>query len=173
MKNYKNILSLDPSGSFHEGKGTTGWCILDAEQNKVIHTGFISARDYQTKEGYWEAHIQLILSTAKKYKTPIMVVIEDYILYASTAEAQINSRFETTKLIGILQYIMHKHNINYRMQRAVDVKNRWTNEILVYKNIIKQIGVNKYEANGEKINRHVLDSIRHVTHFNTFYNEKE
>ena len=23
------ILALDPSGNFKEGKGTTGWCLLD------------------------------------------------------------------------------------------------------------------------------------------------
>ena len=25
-----------PSGNFHEGKGTTGYCLLDANENKII-----------------------------------------------------------------------------------------------------------------------------------------
>ena len=40
-----------------------------------------------TKEDYWEAHIQLFIKLLQAYKRKPVVVIEDYILYASTAEA--------------------------------------------------------------------------------------
>ena len=170
-KKYGIILAVDPSGSFHEGKGTTGWCLMDADQNKIIKAGCIFARNYETKEDYWEAHIQLFIKLLQAYKRKPLVVIEDYILYASTAEAQINSRFETTKLIGILQYSLWKKHFPYVMQRAVDVKNRWTDDILEYKKYIKREGKH-YTAAKVGINKHQLDSIRHAVHFNTFKNER-
>jgi len=170
-KDYGIILSIDPSGAFHEGKGTTGWCLMDAEQDKVIKAGCLFARNYDKKEDYWEAHVQLFLRLIGDYKRKVIVVIEDYILYASTAEAQINSRFETTKLIGILQYSLWRKKIPYIMQRAVDVKNRWTNEILMYKHYITK-DRNHFKAANVGINKHQLDAIRHAVHFNTFKNEK-
>lgn len=174
MNKHNMILAIDPSGAFYEGKGTTGWCVLEAGKNKVVRSGFLFAKDYDTKEAFWDAHVNLFVNMVKAYKTSVMVVIEDYILYASTAEAHINSRFETSKLIGILQYNFFKKKIAYTMQRAVDVKNRWTNEILVYKKILSQKG-NKYYVYGEDkpINRHIIDSIRHAVHYNSFKNGKE
>lgn len=170
---YGMILAIDPSGAYLEGKGTTGWCLLDAGQNKIVKTGFIFARDYDSKEAFWDAHVNLFVNMLLKYKTPVVAVIEDYILYASTAEAHINSRFETSKLIGILQYNFFKRNIPYAMQRAVDVKNRWTNEILIYKKIIAQKGKSYYVYDSDmRLNRHIIDSIRHAVHYNTFRNKK-
>ena len=33
---YKYVLAFDPSGSFYEGKGTTGWCIMDTKTKEVL-----------------------------------------------------------------------------------------------------------------------------------------
>lgn len=74
------ILAIDPSGAFYEGKGTTGWCVLEAGKNKVVRSGFLFAKDYDTKEAFWDAHVNLFVNMVKAYKTSVMVVIEDYIL---------------------------------------------------------------------------------------------
>ena len=47
------ILAIDPSGNFTEGKGTTGWSLLD-ENMKILACGQILANNYKCKEAYWD-----------------------------------------------------------------------------------------------------------------------
>lgn len=169
MKKYKSILALDPSGNYTEGKGTTGWCLFDAEQNKIITTGFLEADKSEGFESYWDWHLGII-DHAERNSDSLMVVIEDYVLYAHKSNAQINSKMETPKLIGVLQHYCWQEGIPYKMQLAAEVKNRWTDEILVHKGYLEKAG-NRHKVNGHAINRHVKDSIRHAVHFNTFKNE--
>lgn len=172
--NYKFILALDPSGNFTEGKGTTGWSLFNALDNKIIKADSISAKKFATQEEYWYKHMDLITDTSKKHKKQLVIVIEDYLLYASKAKDQINSRMETSKLIGILQLHCFTNGIPYIMQPASEVKKRWTNEILHYKGYIK-LYKRKYTIPDTKvaIDRHCLDSIRHGVHYATFKNNKE
>lgn len=173
--NFKHILALDPSGNFKEGKGTTGWCIFDCANMRITKTGFISAHNFKTMQDYWNAHIELLDKTIKRYGVEnCCVVIEDYLLYASQTATQINSRMETPKLIGVLQLWCYNHQVFYWMQNASDVKKRWANDILHYKGYIKQYK-NGYRIPTEKeqLNRHCLDSIRHAVHYATFRNRKE
>src|SRR5690554_1200878 len=92
------ILSIDPSGNFTEGKGTTGWSLLD-EFCKVIACGQIKAEYFENKICYWKAIVSLIEELNSDY-----LVLEDFLLYAHKSNVQINSRFETSKLIGIIEY---------------------------------------------------------------------
>lgn len=173
MRNYDFVLALDPSGSFHEGKGTTGWCILECAADKIIRGSSLKARNYQAMEAYWESHLALIKEAQQRYGKRFIVVIEDYLLYANQSSAQINSRMETCKLIGALQLFCYQHHIPYCMQIAAEVKNRWTDEILHYK---KYLGYRKSKhilPNGELIDHHCRDSIRHAVHYHTFKNKKE
>lgn len=171
---YNYILALDPSGNYTEGKGTTGWCLFDANKNCVVITGFIEAGANECYEAYWDKHLSLI--EGMRYKAAldgaeIIVVIEDYVLYAHKSDAQINSKMETPKLIGVIQHYCWKENVSYKMQLAAEVKTRWTDDILVHKGYLEKSG-NRYKANGHIINRHVKDSIRHAVHFNTFKNKE-
>lgn len=171
---YKTILALDPSGNFYEGKGTTGWCIFDCVKNAVSDTGYIAANNYNSMEEYWHAHIKLIDQMKKKHKS-FTVVIEDYLLYQTKLDSQIHSRMETPKLIGLLQYYLWMQNIPYYMQTASEVKKRWSDEVLLHKQIItplsKGVGIPKQPR--KLINRHCKDSIRHAVHYNTFYNKEK
>lgn len=152
------ILAIDPSGNFTEGKGTTGWSLLD-ENMKILACGQILANNYKCKEAYWESIINLITSLQ-----PDRLVIEDFLLYASKSSNQINSRFETPKLIGLIEMYAYKHNTHIKLQRAVDVKARWTDDILVLNKIIDKVG-NRYYAGGVMISEHIRDSIRHGVHY--------
>ena len=169
---YKYILALDPSGSFHEGNGTTGWCLLDADTSTILDYGNIDAEHFKDMEAYWDEHLKLIFDMRTD---DTIVVIEDYILYAEKMDSQINSRMETPKLIGIIQHYCWLNGIPYFMQLASEVKNRWNNEILEHKQIIYTRNNRRYvDANCKKpINRHCIDSIRHAIHYNTFRNKKD
>ncbi len=169
---YKYVLSLDPSGNYHEGKGTTGWAF--SVTGLIKQSGHISAIHFPNKESFWEAQISLIQDYRKKCGPSFIVIIEDYLLYASKAESQINSRMETCKLIGALQVYCYQHNIPYCMQPASEVKTRWSNDILLAEGIIYRNGHGYYlPATREHINRHAIDAIRHNTHFTSFKNNTE
>lgn len=164
--NSRYILAIDPSGNHKEGKGTTGWCLLDVKTNKIAKYGVIKASTYKTQLEYWDAHIELIDSLTG-YKPDI--VIEDYLLYITRAQSQINSRLETPQLIGVLKYELYKRGITVNLQTAMQVKTRWTNDILVNKGYLVKVG-NKYSIAGVIIVDHIQDAIRHAVHFKTFTN---
>lgn len=157
--NYK-ILALDPSGNFTEGKGTTGWALLN-ETGTPIACGQIRAVMFETKTAYWNAVVSLVTQLQPDY-----LIIEDFLLYADKSQVQIHSRFETVKLIGILEYIF-TDKIPIILQRAVDVKNRWNDNILVTKGYIERTN-GRYYAAGVIAPDHIRDAIRHGEHFITF-----
>lgn len=158
------LLALDPSGEFTEGKGTTGYSLWKFElypklTTKLLKVGELSASNYNSKETYWQAHLDLINSLK-----PNNIVIEDYLLYANKAMQQIGSRMETSKLIGIIEYNCKLTQTPIKFQRAVDVKSRWNDDILKAKGYLV-IRNNRSYINGIMISRHIKDSIRHALHF--------
>lgn len=172
MMKYNVILALDPSGSFYEGKGTTGYCIYDTRTHKFINCGSLFAKNYQCAEAYWNAVLRLIQHTKSIYPKTI-VVCEDYLLYANKLKDQINSRMETSKLIGCIQHTCFIKNIPYYMQTASEVKKRWSNEILEYKQFIVKKGRGYIPTSGDitTYTHHTLDAIRHAIHYAYFRNK--
>lgn len=144
------ILAIDPSGSFKEGSGTTGWSILTKKDNvvEVVAYGELKASDFDKPIEYWDAHCALIDAY-----TVDRVVFESYILYAAKAKAQINSEMETCQLIGIIKHFCYVNNIPCEDRTASMVKNRWSDRILEHKGIC---------ITG--LSGHVKDSIRHGMH---------
>lgn len=171
MNKYKFIIGLDPSGAYWEGKGTTGYSLFNADDNTFIELGEIQARGQVNAEAYWHKHILLLESLIYTKKgnrqNNIIVIIEDYLLYAEKAQNQINSRMETCQLIGIIKDWCFMHNIPYIMQTAGLVKKRWTDEILHFKGWLKKTSGGRYEVSG-----HTRDSMRHVVHYATFKNKE-
>lgn len=171
--NYKNILAIDPSGNFEEGKGTTGTCLFNAEENRVEYVKNIHARQYNTKEEYWQAHVNYIDIVLHNYPDTI-VIIEDFTLDPRRAMQQSHSKMETPKIIGIIQLYCKQNNIPYKMQRAVEVKNRWADHILEFKKyIVKNKRMYYLPNNARPISRHCKDAIRHAAHYATFYNKED
>lgn len=153
------ILALDISGSYHEGKGVTGWCLM--RDGKVMRYGLIRAENYTSDMLYYKAHATLVHNMRACYKD-IHVVLEDYLLYGSKAKAQINSRMETSQLLGILKYYCYSEKISCYIQAASLVKKRWSDDILIHKGI---------ELPESREMRHARDAIRHATH-HTYFGER-
>lgn len=164
MKSSRYILGLDPAGNFNEGKGTTGWVLLDTETNKVAKFGYISAQMYKSQIDYWDAHLVLIDSLTGFNPD---VVMEDFLIYGNRANSLINSRIETAQLIGVIKYECNKRGKSVHLQTAQVVKTRWPNEILVNKGYIKQKGKRHY-INKMMVSEHVKDSLRHAVHYSVF-----
>ena len=134
----------------------------------------MSAIEFNNKEAYWQAQLDLINKTKLQLNIKnLIVIIEDFMLDPRRALQQSHSHMETPKLIGIIQLYCKTHNIPYAMQRPIDVKIRWTDKILEYKKYI--IKNNRYyvlpETN-KSISRHCKDAIRHAVHYHTFKNKE-
>ena len=170
--NYKTILAIDPSGNFEEGKGTTGTCLFNAVEGYIETIKDVRASKYTTKEEYWQAHIDYIEQVLKEYPDTI-IIIEDFTLDPRRAMQQSHSKMETPKLIGILQLYCQQNDRPYKMQRAVEVKNRWADHILEFKGYILKINRMHYVPGDKKpMSRHCKDAIRHAVHYATFYNKE-
>lgn len=175
-KRPKYIVGLDPSGNFHEGKGTTGKCILQVGTNKIFRTAPISATTYLTEYEYWDAHLQFLKACLKEYKDDWVISIEDYLLYSNKADAQINSKFETVQLIGIIKMWAWQHGVPLYIRPASQVKTRWTNSILEFKRYIKANPHGRGWATcyqSASLSRHSMDAIRHAVHCAMFEIPKE
>lgn len=158
------ILAFDPSGNFKEGKGITGWALLDTQTKKIAKFGYISAFMYPNQMAYWDAHITLLDSLSGFGPA---IVIEDYMLYSNRAKDQINSRMETPQLIGLLKYECYKRGINVNVQTAVSVKTRWKDDVLCRKGYLRKKG-RSYYIGEVLVSDHVKDAIRHAVHYATF-----
>lgn len=168
----KFVIGIDPSGSFSEGKGTTGVCLFDTDKMKVNNTFTIQAKDYNSDISYWSSHVNLLKQLISNVEYDTALAIEEYLLYASAASAQINSRFETSQLIGVLRYTLRSVRNPLRMQRAADVIHRWSNKILVHKEIIEPFKRSfSLPGRERRLYDHELDAIRHAVHYATFYNK--
>ena len=172
-KYYKYIFALDPSGNFEEGKGTTGWVLMDADEN-LIERGYISAKDYECTEAYWNAHLDLLRKYNKLYKNELIVVIEEYVLYRDRSKDQTNSKMETCRLLGLLQWNCWRHNMKYSMQLATSVKHRWSDELLLREGILRKEGKNLIHTQSDLSLGliHTRDAFRHAIHYAICRNKK-
>lgn len=172
--NFTSVLSFDPSGNFEEGKGTTGVCLFDCKKHAIKTTNIIRAINFDMKESYWQAHIDLIDKYWEQCNQNMVLVIEEYMLDPTKAMQQSYSKMETSKLIGIIQTHCFLKHIPYVMQRPTDVKTRWADHILVHKEIISRPNKRHfYLPDGVTIlNEHCRDAIRHAVHFATFKNKE-
>lgn len=163
---YKKILAIDPSGSFEEGNGTTGWVLMNYNEH-LVTTGQLTAKDYNTAEEYWNAHLQLIDYNYQKHGDDLIVVIEDYRLYRDKAVSQSNSQMETCRLLGVIQWYCWRNNINITKQLATDVKVRWSDDLLLREHILRKDGLSwiHTESGFNLSSNHIRDAFRHATHY--------
>lgn len=174
-KRYEYILALDPSGSFEEGKGCTGWALTKGT-GELMRAGKIDAIEYGCTEEYWLAHSDIIDEMYDKYGKDLLVVCEDFILYPDKAQAQSYSKMETSRLIGIIQMNCYLSSIPLEFQRAVEIKTRWREDILIKEGYMRSRGKGIFLRRGNewlKTNKHILDAYRHALHYTTFKNYNE
>lgn len=151
------IISMDVSGNHSEGKGTTG--IATLALGGVPHVSELKASDFTTPEAYWHEHL-------KTLKRAEEVVIEGFRLYAHKKNEQTNSQFETPQLIGVIRHWCFENKVKLHIQYAVEVKNRWSDEVLLKKGVIyKKDGYRYITATDERLNNHKADALRHLLHY--------
>lgn len=162
---YDYILAFDPSGNFEEGKGTTGWCLLDKSE-RLLGCGEIKAEEFQCKEAYWDEVVALLENMNQRFPN-LIVVIEEYILYRDKCKSQTNSKMETCRLIGVLQWTCYKLQQPYSMQLATSVMHRWEDGLLIREGIV-DVGKGglRHKKSGKSLQVvHVRDAFRHAIHY--------
>lgn len=155
------VLSLDVSGNFKEGKGTTGYCELVEGEPKYL--GELKAEDYISAEAYWQAHLNLISEFA-----PDVLVMEGYRLYnhkGQAASKQANSELETPQLIGVIKVLAFQNKIPLHIQFAHEVKSRWSEKVLVAKGILEERNGRYYFDGLQSTNDHKRDALKHALHY--------
>lgn len=170
---YKYIFAFDPSGSFEEGKGTTGWALMDANEN-LLERGYITAEDYDCAEAYWQAHVDLIYKYNKLYHRQLIIVMEDYVLYRDRSKNQTNSKMETCRLLGVLQFHCWRLDQPYTLQLAAAVKQRWSDDLLVREKILYKTGRTLiHTQSGLNLGLiHSRDAFRHALHYAVTRNDR-
>lgn len=161
------ILAIDISGNYEEGKGTTGYCIGNAD-GTIIELGEIKAADYPSRMDYHNAVISLALNNSKSD----IIVCENFRLYQHKAQAQVHSQLETPRIIGALEYCAWVERKPIYFQMASDVKKRFSDDIMLEKKIIQK-HKNAYYFNFIKTNDHMRDAMRHLYYFVRYRLKKE
>lgn len=155
------LIAIDPSGNHgKEGYGTTGYCVF--KDGEPVELGEILAEDYDGEEGYWLAHIGLIIR-----EKPDIVVCEGYKLYhhkGMSAQTQAHSTLQTPQLIGAIKMWCYFSGIPIHIQFASEVKNRWNDDLLARQGILEKRG-KRYYFRGEPTNNHKRDALRHGIHY--------
>lgn len=171
---HRFILGMDPSGAFDEGKGTTGWNIYDCKRGRFLEVGAVFATGHKTAHDYWQAHLTLIQYKKVMYED-LKVSIEDFLIYKTQAQSLVNSHMETCQVLGIVKHFCFTKRIPYSIQPAVQVKKRWSNDILVHKGLIHTDRQHHYVdcCPGKMLSDHELDSMRHSLHCAYFKNKEE
>lgn len=167
------VIGVDPSGNFNEGKGTTGIAVYDIKTDRIIHVGYVSAKYSTSQIGYWASVIEALDQLVFKYGSRRSVLaVEDYLLYANTAKAQINSTFETPQLIGVIKFYF-RDICRVLFRNANTAKTRWTDDLLVRKKYLlidKKIGYYIINEDGvmTQVIEHSRDAIRHAIYCGKF-----
>ncbi len=156
----RRVLAIDPSGNFEEGKGTTGYVLMQVNDDlsyDVIEVGQIQAGAYLTRLDYWGAHMQLL-----KPKYANHVVMEDFRLYnhsGMSAATQSHSLMETPRLLGLLEHTCHLTKKSYTMQMAAQQK-PWSDSILVTLGFLERVG-KRYYLKDKQVNDHQRSAFKH------------
>ena len=153
------ILAIDISGNYKEGKGTTGYCIGNGD-GTIIEIGEIKAKDFASRMEYHDAVLSLALN---KNKVDV-IVCENFRLYQHKAQAQVHSELETPRIIGALEYCAWLKQMPLYFQMAVDVKKRFSDEIMLENKILDK-HKNALYFNFIKTNDHIRDAMRHYYYF--------
>lgn len=156
----RRILAIDPSGNFQEGKGTTGYVLIDLHDNNnydIIEIGDIRADKFSNRLDYWSEHVKLL--NPKNFD---FLVMEDFRLYnhpGMSAATQSGSLMETPRLLGLLEHTCHILKKPYVLQMASMLK-PFSDSILVELGILDKVGKHYY-LKDKATNDHIRSAFKH------------
>lgn len=170
------IVGVDASGNhpmLKEGDGTTGIAVFDTVEDKFITVDAVKSKDYDSWQEYYRVVYNIILAYLAEY-TPSLVSIEDYLVYPNKAVHHTYSRCPTCMLNGYILTKLHENGYDYYIRPAVQVKNRWSDEVMFKLGYIEGESKSFEHCHGksgfhlpdskELLLSHHLDAMRHALH---------
>ncbi|WP_322154478.1 hypothetical protein [Paratractidigestivibacter sp.] len=158
---------MDPSGSFDEGKGHTGVCILEDDDWEHMRSYSIAAKDFKTRCEYWKAHVNLITTNPDA-----TFVVESFMIRSDGF--LVGKMPETIRLIGVMQYFMDCFDIKYAFQTPVMAKARFKDEALpkYIPGLTHDVKKKRYYLYGNVINDHMRDAMKHLLYYKKYTEAK-
>lgn len=157
------VISIDPSGNWTEGKGTTGWALF--EDGKLKDFGNVKAKDFDSAEQYWW-NVLVASGPRGMYFGKHTIVCESFRLQPGKAAAQSWSAMETPMLIGCLKMEAWEHGHRFILQDP-SCKARVPDNLLVQMGILEERN-GRYYALGRPTNDHIRDAIRHGVYYHLY-----
>lgn len=156
-------ISVDPSGSFNEGKGHTGMSIIKDWNWDTLQCISFDASKYETRLEYWQAMIDTIL------KFPVNethVVIESFTI--RTNGFLTGKMPETMLFIGALSYVLESKGYRHVFQSPSQAKTRFKDDLLCIHipNFVKTDVY--YYLKGKRVNDHIRDSLKHLLYYKKY-----
>lgn len=159
----KRVVSIDPSGNWTEGKGTTG--IAFFRDGKLEDFTDVRAKDFGSPESYW---YEICVHMSLHFKDDV-IVCESFRLQPGKAAAQLWSAMETPMLIGFLRMHTYFNACPFILQDP-SCKARVPDHLLVQLGVLEERN-GRYYALGRPTNDHIRDAIRHGVYYH-LYGEK-
>lgn len=157
-----NLIFVDPSGSFNEGKGHTGIACITNDDWNTLKTVSLDASKYSSRHDYWEA----ILGTILRFRstTADVVIIESFMI--RTQGFLMGKMPETIQLIGALSWELEQYGIEYHTQTPTQAKSRFKDDDLPrYIPGFEKRPNGRYYLNGKQVNDHIRDALKHLLYF--------
>lgn len=157
-----NLIFIDPSGNFNEGKGHTGIACIENYDWSTLKTKSLSAAHYTSRHQYWDAMISKVLDFRKTADD--IVVIESFMI--RTNGFLIGKMPETIQFIGALCWELEQYGVKYTLQTPTQAKARFKDEKLPdYIEGLEHHDNGRYYLNGIQINEHIRDALKHMLYY--------
>ena len=153
-------VAIDPSGSFNEGKGHTGISIINDWNWDTLEVISVSAKNFPDRYSYWKSLISTVIQDTEN----TVVVIESFVVRSNGF--LVGKMPETSLFIGALVYELERLGVPYVFQSPSQAKTRFKDEHLgKYIPNYERRDNGFYYLNGNRINDHVRDSLKHLLYF--------
>ncbi len=164
-------MAIDPSGSYNEGKGSTGIALMYGDDMTNLTSYDIKAKHFENRHDYWKE----IMSHPILLSKNITVIIETFVVRSNGF--LVGKMPETSLFIGALVWELEKRNIPYVFQNPSQAKTRFKDENLGkyltnYEIRKDKRGRNLYYLNDKQLNDHQRDAIKHLLYYKR-YGERE
>lgn len=163
----KNIMSIDPSGLNTGTTGHIGGYVLklnkDNSGTNDHFTFFFELNELSDLVSFLH-NLKILISQ----NNIDILIIEDFVNYEAKQYAFKFKNNATSETIGAIKSIAFEFNIPFIMQKASEVKTRWSDKVLLTYNILNKVKKDYYLLNSKQetsLTKHERDAIRHAYHF--------
>lgn len=137
------IIGFDPGG-------TTGYCVAYPVPGSILGFDVVRCNVIQ-----WNDRIPAIRAILNHY-LPKVILVEDFVLYASKAKDMVGKRMQSAEVIGIIRTYLYELSLPDPQMRMASTISR-TEIPRAHLSVIPSLSAEQKE--------HAMDSYKHVRHY--------